>query len=95
MKFFSQKNFQDIAFNCEDVDALIEKAREGGAVVVSEPETISDEFGSIRTAVLQTYGDVCHTLIDRSNYPADRHLPGYKFATEMKNYRVDPVADKM
>jgi len=86
---------KDIAFNCEDVDALIEKAREGGAVVVSEPETISDEHGSIRTAVLQTYGDVCHTLIDRSNYPVDRHLPGYKFATEMKNYRVDPVADKM
>jgi len=86
---------KDIAFNCEDVDALVEKAKEGGAVVVQEPTTFADEFGSVRKAIIRTYGDVCHTLIDRKHYPVDRHLPCYKPAKSMKNYLDDPVISKL
>lgn len=86
---------KDIAFNCEDVDALVERARQGGAVVVSDPVTIEDDFGSIRTAVLQTYGDVCHTLIDRSNYPADLFLPNYTVMEDLKNFKEDPIGAKL
>ena len=86
---------KDISFNCEDVDSLVEKARLGGASVVQEPITLSDEFGSVRKAVIRTYGDVCHTLLDRSNYPADRHLPNYQFAKDQKNYNPLPVASKL
>jgi len=86
---------QDIAFNCEDVDSLVAKAIEGGATVVQEPVTISDEFGSVRKAVIRTYGDVCHTLLDRSNFPADRHLPSYQPSKSQKNYNMDPVSSKL
>jgi len=85
---------KDIAFNCDDVPAIIKKAGERGAKIVSEPETISDEFGSVVVAKLQTYGDVTHTLIDRSNYPADKFLPGYHLASEQRNFVVDPMSQK-
>ena len=67
-------------------------AKEGGASVVKEPFTEEDEFGSVRKAVIRTYGDVCHTLVDRANFPNDRHLPGYQFSKNQKNYNNDPVA---
>jgi len=84
---------KDIAFNCTDVDALINKALEKNpnARIVEHPHTLEDDNGSVRVAKIQTYGDVTHTLIDRANYPVDLHLPGYKKSQDQKNYRVDPV----
>lgn len=84
---------KDIAFNCTDVDALISKAKakNPNARIVEEPYTLEDENGKVRIAKIQTYGDVTHTLIDRADYPANLHLPGYKKATDMKNHRVCPI----
>jgi 4-hydroxyphenylpyruvate dioxygenase len=86
---------KDITFECDDVDALIEKARERGATIVKEPWTESDKFGSVRFARVQTYGDVTHTLIDRHDYPADRFLPGYYLHSQQKFTRDDPVLDQL
>ena len=37
----------------------------------------NDEYGSVRMAITQTYGDTTHTLVDRSFYKVE-FLPGYK-----------------
>ena len=68
------------------------KEKNPEALIVEEPHTLEDENGSVRVAKIRTYGDVTHTLIDRANFSAGFHLPGYKMAKDQKNYRVDPVS---
>jgi 4-hydroxyphenylpyruvate dioxygenase len=77
---------RDIAFEVDDLDAIYKKAVERGAIPVREPWTEKDECGSVRMATIRTYGDVVHTLIDRSNYTG-WFLPGYR--------REDPSKDPL
>ncbi|KAK3540396.1 hypothetical protein QTP70_030409 [Hemibagrus guttatus] len=67
---------KDIAFTVEDCDFLVQKARERGAVILKEPYVLEDEFGSAKLAVLQTYGDTTHTLVERKGYTGI-FLPGF------------------
>ncbi|KAG7489483.1 4-hydroxyphenylpyruvate dioxygenase-like [Solea senegalensis] len=67
---------KDIAFTVEDLDYLVQKARERGAVIVKEPHTVEDKHGKVRLAVLQTYGDTTHTLVERTGYTG-LFLPGF------------------
>jgi 4-hydroxyphenylpyruvate dioxygenase len=67
----------DIALEVPDVDRCIRQARAQGATIVAEPHEVSDEFGTIRTAVIAAYGNTRHTLIDRSRYTGI-YLPGYE-----------------
>ncbi|GFO01193.1 4-hydroxyphenylpyruvate dioxygenase [Plakobranchus ocellatus] len=71
---------KDIAFQVEDLDGILKKAKSRGAVIVRNAWEESDEHGSVRMAVVQTYGDTTHTLVDRSNYKGP-FLPGYKPVT--------------
>ena len=70
----------DIALEVPDVDQCIEQAKSAGARVVQEPETLSDEHGSVRVAAIATYGETRHTLVQREvdgvRY-AGPYLPGY------------------
>ncbi len=66
----------DIALEVPDVDKCIKHAREQGAIVLEEPNDVSDEHGTIRRAAIAAYGDTRHTLIDRSNYHGP-YLPGF------------------
>ncbi|WP_336084292.1 4-hydroxyphenylpyruvate dioxygenase [Nocardia sp. SSK8] len=66
----------DIALEVPDVDRCIDWARAHGATVLVEPHDESDEFGTVRSAALATYGETRHTLIDRSGYSGP-YLPGY------------------
>ncbi|CAG5120586.1 unnamed protein product, partial [Candidula unifasciata] len=68
---------KDVAFEVEDLDAIVKKARSRGATVVKDIWKETDEHGTVRMAIVQTYGDTTHTLIDRSNYKGP-FLPGYK-----------------
>ncbi|KAI3371885.1 hypothetical protein L3Q82_006760 [Scortum barcoo] len=68
---------KDIAFTVQDCDFLVQKARERGAVIVKEPHTLEDEYGKVRVAVLQTYGDTTHTFVERTEYNG-LFLPGFK-----------------
>ncbi|XP_046966109.1 4-hydroxyphenylpyruvate dioxygenase-like [Vanessa cardui] len=68
---------KDVAFEVSDLDAIVQKARKGGAVVVKDVTEESDKNGIIRYAVLKTYGDNTHTLIDRSKYTG-LLFPGYQ-----------------
>ncbi|XP_075023811.1 4-hydroxyphenylpyruvate dioxygenase isoform X1 [Calonectris borealis] len=67
---------KDIAFEVEDCDFIVQKAKERGAVVVKEPWVEEDKFGKVKFAVIQTYGDTTHTLIEKLNYKG-LFLPGY------------------
>lgn len=68
---------KDIAFEVEDLDGIIEHAKAKGGKIVKDIWEESDEFGSVRMAITQTYGDVTHTLVERSSYKGE-FLPGYK-----------------
>ncbi|TSO88077.1 4-hydroxyphenylpyruvate dioxygenase [Bagarius yarrelli] len=67
---------KDVAFTVEDCDFIVKKAREQGATIVREPYVLEDEFGSVKLAVLQTYGDTTHTLVERNGYTG-LFLPGF------------------
>ncbi|XP_032084856.1 4-hydroxyphenylpyruvate dioxygenase [Thamnophis elegans] len=68
---------KDIAFEVEDCDSIVQKARERGARVVREPWTEEDKHGKVKFAVVQTYGDTTHTLIEKRNYKG-LFLPGFE-----------------
>ena len=64
------------AFSVEDLDGIMKRAVQRGAEVVRPVWEERDEHGVVRIAVVQTYGDTTHTLIDRTAYDGD-FLPGY------------------
>ena len=68
---------KDVCFEVDDVDSILVHAKKAGAQVVQEVTTESDENGTIRYAVLRTYGDTVHTLLERKNYKG-MFLPGFK-----------------
>ncbi|MGH3861399.1 4-hydroxyphenylpyruvate dioxygenase [Actinokineospora sp.] len=66
----------DLALAVPDVDKCVEHARAEGAIILDEPNDVTDEHGTIRTAAIATYGRTRHTLVDRSRYTGP-YLPGY------------------
>ncbi|MFC4375757.1 4-hydroxyphenylpyruvate dioxygenase [Nocardia halotolerans] len=73
----------DIALEVPDVDRCIAWARTHGATILTEPHDESDEFGTVRSAALATYGETRHTLVDRGGY-AGPYLPGYVARTSTR-----------
>jgi len=71
----------DVAFEVDDVGAVYDAAVAKGAVKVSGPMTISDDYGTATYAKIRTYGDTTHTLIARGQYTG-AFLPGYRAVTE-------------
>lgn len=71
---------KDVAFEVDNLEWIIENAKKQNAHIVQEIIEESDEFGSIKKASIQTYGDTIHTLIERHNYKGP-FLPGYKPST--------------
>ena len=67
---------KDVAFEVDDARAVYSTAITKGAGGVQEPKVGQDEEGEVVTAVLKTYGDVTHTLVERSGYRGT-FLPGY------------------
>ncbi|KAG6440600.1 hypothetical protein O3G_MSEX001396 [Manduca sexta] len=72
---------KDVAFEVNDLDGLVSRAKAGGAEVVKNITEEKDNDGVVRYAVLRTYGDNTHTLIDRSKYNGI-FLPGYQPSEE-------------
>ncbi|KAG1931619.1 4-hydroxyphenylpyruvate dioxygenase [Pimephales promelas] len=68
---------KDVAFQVEDCDFLVKKAKERGAVVVREPWVEQDSGGKVKYAVIQTYGDTTHTFIEYTGPYKGLFLPGY------------------
>ncbi|XP_045773132.1 4-hydroxyphenylpyruvate dioxygenase-like [Maniola jurtina] len=72
---------KDVAFEVADLDAIVRNADNAGAEIVKDVTEESDDNGLVRYAVLRTYGDNTHTLVDRSQYKGIL-FPGYKEVDE-------------
>ena len=59
---------KDIALRVSDVDRAYHEAISRGAILVQEPKEFADEHGQLKTAIIGTYGDTVHTLIERKHY---------------------------
>lgn len=71
---------KDVAFEVDSVDGVYHKAVAEGADAIQPPTTFTDkQYGSVRTAVIRTYGDTTHTLISRGSYNGP-FLPGFRAA---------------
>lgn len=66
---------KDVAFSVNDARGMFERAVSKGARGVREPKVYQDQFGSVITASLQTYGDTIHTLVQNIDYTGP-FLPG-------------------
>jgi 4-hydroxyphenylpyruvate dioxygenase len=66
----------DISLEVPDVDRCVRHARAQGARILAEPQDVTDEHGTVRTAAIAAYGETRHTLVDRSRYRGP-YLPGY------------------
>ncbi|MFC7440599.1 4-hydroxyphenylpyruvate dioxygenase [Laceyella putida] len=67
---------KDIALRVNDVEQAFSEAISRGAIVLQEPCTIKDEQGELKKAVIGTYGDTVHTLVERKQYHGLFH-PGF------------------
>jgi 4-hydroxyphenylpyruvate dioxygenase len=68
---------RDIALLVDDVEKAFSAAIERGAIAFSAPFEMKDEHGVVIKAVLGTYGETLHTLIERKNYQG-AFLPGFE-----------------
>ena len=67
---------RDIAVEVEDADLAYAEAVRRGGIALQEPHDVKDDRGSIRRAVIGTYGDTIHSLISFRDYNGP-FLPGY------------------
>ncbi|MGG3468899.1 4-hydroxyphenylpyruvate dioxygenase [Neobacillus pocheonensis] len=68
---------KDVALLVDDVDKAFEEAVNRGAIAHVAPYEMKDDKGVVKKAVLGTYGDTIHTLIERKNYQG-AFLPGFE-----------------
>lgn len=68
---------KDIAFRVDNVERAYSEAVSRGAIPIMEPQVYSDLFGSVKKAIIGTYGDTVHSLIERSQYKGT-FFPGFK-----------------
>ena len=71
---------KDVAFDVENCVGIFNAAKSRGAKVVKEPWEETDENGTVTFATIQTYGEVCHTFVERKDYKGP-FLPGYNKPT--------------
>ncbi|KAI4599235.1 hypothetical protein KJ359_002194 [Pestalotiopsis sp. 9143b] len=84
---------KDVAFEVDDVDAVYSRALAGEARSVQEPLVLHDkQHGSVKTAVICTYGDTTHTLISRDSYSGP-FLPGFRAAAAAPSSIEMPAAN--
>ena len=67
---------KDIAFHVDDAKACYEACIARGAKSASEPETLSDQNGSVTKASIFTYGETLHSFISHDDYSGP-FLPGF------------------
>ncbi|MEJ8545840.1 4-hydroxyphenylpyruvate dioxygenase [Brevibacillus borstelensis] len=88
---------KDIAFRVQNVEELYDLAIKRGATPVMQPYEISDDFGVVKMARVGTFGDVVHTLVERTGYDGF-FLPSFTKIDEPANVsdtfltRIDHLA---
>lgn len=79
---------KDVAFEVDNLEWIVQRAREQGGQIVMEVHEEKDEHGSVRMASIQTYGDTIHTLVERQHYNGP-FLPGFQLVTGHGNPLFD------
>ncbi|MDQ0416275.1 4-hydroxyphenylpyruvate dioxygenase [Croceifilum oryzae] len=59
---------KDIAFSVEDAELAFEEAVKRGALAIQSPTIEEDDFGVVKRAIIGTYGDAVHSLVERKQY---------------------------
>src|SRR4029453_2923308 len=67
---------KDIALAVPDATEAYRQAVQRGASGGVEPHREEDEFGSLETSAIATYGDTIHTFVNRADYKGP-FKPGY------------------
>lgn len=80
---------KDIALHVEDVERAYRECVKRGAQSLKEPVELQDDNGIVHMAVITTYGDTVHTLINRTEYDG-MFMPGFEPANSPLS-RVEPV----
>lgn len=70
-----------LALWVDDAKYAYEETMKRGAKSYQEPETKEDEFGSVTTSGIYTYGETIHLFVERNNYTGP-FMPGF---VERKN----------
>lgn len=65
-----------LALWVDDAYKSYEETIKRGAVSYQEPQTLTDEFGEVRTAGIYTYGETVHLFVERKNYTG-AFMPGF------------------
>ncbi len=68
---------KDVALLVDDVDKAYSEAVKRGAVAIAPPVELTDENGTLKKAIIGTYGDTIHTLVERKNYKGT-FMPGFQ-----------------
>jgi 4-hydroxyphenylpyruvate dioxygenase len=67
----------DIALSVPDAGKAYWTAVEHGARGIATPQWLEDEHGRVQVSAIATYGEVCHTFIQRDEYHGP-FLPGFQ-----------------
>ncbi|XP_053201432.1 4-hydroxyphenylpyruvate dioxygenase-like [Panonychus citri] len=76
---------KDVAFTVDCLDNYLNKLVTNGVEIIRQPWTESDQHGSVRMAVISPFGDITHTLIERTRY-SGTFLPSFHPPLESKNF---------
>ncbi len=68
---------KDIALLVKDLEKTYAGAIERGGIAIQEPWVEEDENGKVKKAIIGTYGDTIHTLVENIDYKGP-FLPGFK-----------------
>lgn len=89
---------KDVAFTVADAEKAFEQAVKNGAEVAREPETVSDDRGSVTTATIKTYGRAVHTFVSRTGeYALEKVSRGAMFRpgfAKSRNFAINEYNEK-
>jgi len=77
-----------LAIWVDDAEKSYNETVKRGAKSHTPPQTLTDEFGEVKTASIHTYGETIHTFVERKNYTG-AFMPGY--VKKESNFPVTPV----
>jgi 4-hydroxyphenylpyruvate dioxygenase len=66
-----------LALWVDDAYSAYEETIKRGAKSYQKPQTLTDEYGEVRTSGIYTYGETIHLFVERKNYSGP-FLPGYQ-----------------
>ena len=78
---------KDVAFTVACAEKAYERAVKNGAISLSEPETMSNQNGSVTTASIKSYGRAIHTFVSRTGkFNIENIRNGYPLMPSFKTF---------